>query len=110
MSKHYAQPSLSPQLDQELQEQGYELVDGGTDGDCLFRALADQMYGDPQRHTEVRSIIVDHMKNNNTLFEGFVDDSDIHGYLESMAKSSTYGGEIEIARRSYSLFQVRVPC
>ena len=31
------------------------------DGNCLFRAVADQVYGDPEMHADVRHLCVDYM-------------------------------------------------
>ena len=90
-------------------------------GNCLFRALSDQLYNTTERHDEIRQNIVEYLRTNRDHFYPFVlanveedfirsqpttrssrsrtsgverDPFDI--YLENMAKSNTWGGDIEI--------------
>lgn len=48
------------------------------DGNCMFRALADQMWRDADRHAEVRRLVADEMARRPTLYasEHFVPDPD----------------------------------
>lgn len=86
------------------------------DGNCLFASLSDQLYSDPTRHPEVRSTIIEHMRNFRPLFEGYVHKDDVQQrratrsaatslsqeedafeeYLTLMSRSGTYGGEPEL--------------
>lgn len=90
-------------------------------GNCLFRALSDQLYNTTKRHDEIRDNIVEYLRTNRDHFYPFVlanveedfirsqpttrssrsrksgverDPFDI--YLENMAKPNTWGGDIEI--------------
>ena len=45
----------------DLKEQGLELVEMEGDGNCLFRAIALQVYGDVESHLEVRNKCMDFM-------------------------------------------------
>jgi len=55
-------------VDDELQEfmealksQGLEMVFMEGDGNCLFRAMSHQLFGDPDMHGEVRRCCMDFM-------------------------------------------------
>lgn len=86
-------------------------------GNCLFASLSDQLYSDPTRHPEVRSTVIEHMRNFRPLFEGYVHKDDVHQrratrsaataasqemndafeeYLLLMSRPGTYGGEPEL--------------
>ena len=47
------------------------VVDVDGDGNCLFRAVAHQMYLDESRHLEVRQRCVDHMMSHRARFKMF---------------------------------------
>ncbi len=60
------------------------------DGNCKFRAFAYAMMGDPERHAECRSEIVEHMGGNPGLYEAMV--SIPWGeYLENMKEDGQFG-------------------
>jgi len=40
-------------------------------GDCLFRALSDQLYGDESHHYEIRARVVQHMRENASIYRSF---------------------------------------
>jgi OTU domain-containing protein 3 len=44
------------------------------DGNCLFRALADQLWGSPNGHLTLRTEVCDWMEARKERYEGFVDD------------------------------------
>ena len=54
-------------------------VDG--DGNCQFRAIADQLYGSPDRYAEVRANIVEHLRSNSSRYSAFVPES-YDAYIE----------------------------
>jgi hypothetical protein len=41
------------------------------DGNCLFRSLSDQIWGDPERHLEMRRVICEHIDLNKGDYEMF---------------------------------------
>ncbi|KEF55337.1 uncharacterized protein A1O9_08087 [Exophiala aquamarina CBS 119918] len=87
------------------------------DGNCLFASLSDQLYGTPIRHPEIRTKIVDHMRELRPLFVDYVHKNDVQQrrttrsaaaasrqepgdtfeeYLTLMSRGGTYGGEPEL--------------
>ncbi|KAK9240281.1 NADP-dependent oxidoreductase domain-containing protein [Lipomyces kononenkoae] len=96
------------------------------DGNCLFRALSDQLYGSPNRHTFLRTEVVQFLRDNKAQFISFLPAaSAYHGssgaprksarraangpssdgwptekkwesYLETMSKDGVYGDNLEI--------------
>jgi OTU domain-containing protein 5 len=45
----------------KLQEEGLELRTIAGDGNCMFRTVADQVYGDEEMHEQVRACCLDYM-------------------------------------------------
>jgi hypothetical protein len=48
------------------------LRDVQGDGNCLFRALADQLWGNQKRHVEVRKVVCDYLEVCRNSMEAFV--------------------------------------
>jgi OTU domain-containing protein 3 len=42
------------------------------DGNCLFNALSDQVFGDQKHHREIREAVVKHMKENKDEYVNFI--------------------------------------
>ncbi|QRV85454.1 OTU-like cysteine protease [Ceratobasidium sp. AG-Ba] len=67
------------------------------DGNCLFRALSDQIYGTPNEHLPLRVEICNFMAAHPERFEAFVDDDQgLDRHLSAMRRSGTYGGHLEL--------------
>ncbi|KAJ3043674.1 hypothetical protein HDV00_004447 [Rhizophlyctis rosea] len=71
------QSSLTPSTPRErlftlLQESNYVPIDVPGTGNCLFSALADQAWGDKDRHREMRSKIADEIERNRDKYEAEV--------------------------------------
>ncbi|KAG4431728.1 hypothetical protein IFR05_012783 [Cadophora sp. M221] len=102
---------------------GLHVVNVRGDGNCLFRAICDQLYGHQNKHEHIRANVVDYMRQNPNNFKPFVevDGSQRHApsrrsapkgstkgsaneeidmawnqYLASMAKPSTYGDHLAL--------------
>ena len=74
------------------------LVNERGDGNCLFRALARQVWLDPEYHGVVRRDICDTIQANPDLFNAIKDPGDpmLDKYLLSMRKPMVFGGLTEI--------------
>lgn len=44
-----------------MQKKGFVIKEMGRDGACLFRAVADQVYGDQEMHSTVRKHCMDYI-------------------------------------------------
>ena len=73
-------------------------VDG--DGNCQFRAIADQLYGSPDRDAEVRADIVEHLRSNVPLYSGFVHGIQYDAYIEKMGRDGNWGNHVTLQAAS----------
>jgi hypothetical protein len=68
-------------LNARLKSLGLYAANTIGDGNCLFRALSDQLYGSPSKHAELRSDICDFIEARKTEYAGFIEDErgiDVH--------------------------------
>lgn len=57
------------QFEKELRRvKGLEVKHMAEDGNCLFRAVADRVYGDPEMYDETRQMCIDYMVDSLTRF------------------------------------------
>ncbi|KAK6238538.1 hypothetical protein QUC31_004007 [Theobroma cacao] len=77
------------------------------DGNCQFRALADQLFRNPDYHKHVRRQIVKQLKHSRKLYEGYVP-MKYKGYLKKMKKSGEWGDHVTLqaAADRFSAFNV----
>jgi len=81
----------------ELNDKGLFLRDISGDGNCLFRAIADQVDGDQSLHIIFRQMAVEYMAKNPMQFSAFIDDSFTYeDYLKDMSKPGEWGGNLEL--------------
>lgn len=65
------------------------------DGACLFRAVADQVYGDEEMHLDVRRLCLDYMEKNRDHFSQFVTE-DFSEYLVRKRRPDVEGNHVEL--------------
>ena len=61
----------------------------------MFRAVADQVFDDQERHREVRRNCIEFMVNNDDFFSKFVA-GDFDDYIRRKRNDRTYGDNVEI--------------
>ena len=84
-------------LNTQLGTLGLTLKQIPGDGNCLFRALGDQLHGNSNDHFLYRTKVVNYMKQNRQDFEPFVeDDLSFDSHLSSLAESGTFAGNDSI--------------
>lgn len=77
----------------QLQALGLKLREVPGDGNCLFRALGDQLEGHSRAHLRLRQETVDYMKSHRQDFEPFVeDDVPFEQHLSNLSQPGTFAG------------------
>ncbi|KAI0776663.1 hypothetical protein BD413DRAFT_468724 [Trametes elegans] len=68
------------------------------DGNCLFRALSDQLYGTPSQHPNLRQDICNWIEAHKERYAPFVEDErGLEHHLACMRQQATYGGHLELS-------------
>ncbi|KAJ3176089.1 Monoacylglycerol lipase abhd12 [Irineochytrium annulatum] len=80
----------------QLECLGLRMKDMTGDGNCLFRALADQIDGNPANHPKYRAAVCDHLHKYRNLYEVFVVDETYDQHLTRMRKDGIYGENMEL--------------
>eukprot|EP00536_Pseudo-nitzschia_multiseries_P002264 jgi/Psemu1/294765/fgenesh1_pm.30_\ len=109
-SNNYHDTKDCKRLRNTLDADGLEIVEMCADGNCLFRSLSDQLYGDyGKMHDEVRSAVCGFMEANKGDFQVFLvfededdedqneeDARDFEDYIENMREQGQWGGNLEV--------------
>ncbi|GAX11939.1 OTU domain-containing protein 5 [Fistulifera solaris] len=80
-------------------ERGLEIVEQAGDGNCLFRAVSLQVYGDASMHAEIRERCMDFMARDPEHFAPFVD-GDFAAYIKRKRRLGVHGNNPEIQAMS----------
>ncbi|CAE6462607.1 unnamed protein product [Rhizoctonia solani] len=89
--------SNTAELTAQLRSMGLYAAPTLGDGNCLFRALSDQIYGTPNEHLVLRKDICAFMAAHKERFEAFVDDDrSWEQHISAMRNNGTYGGHLEL--------------
>lgn len=79
---------------EEISRLGLSLRDVEGDGNCLFRALSDQLYGDQSHHPDLRRWVCDWIMEHKEEMEFWVqvctDGEQFEAYVERMRKHGEY--------------------
>ncbi|KZP27920.1 cysteine proteinase [Athelia psychrophila] len=85
-------------LAEQLRSLGLYAAPTLGDGNCLFRALADQLYGTPSHHHQLRADICDWIETHKQRYEPFCEDErGLGSHLSCMREQATYGGHLELS-------------
>ncbi|CAH9072662.1 unnamed protein product [Cuscuta europaea] len=98
-------PSFGPSYDDAERERQFEIdlrqVKGlevkkmMEDGNCLFRAVADQVYGDSEAYDLVRQMCIDYMERERDHFSQFITEG-FSSYCKRKRRDKVYGNNVEI--------------
>nr|GMD71351.1 OTU domain-containing protein 5-B-like [Ipomoea batatas] len=98
-------PSLGPSYDDAERERQFEIdlrrVKGlevkkmMEDGNCLFRAVADQVYGDSEVYDLIRQMCIDYMERERDHFSQFITEG-FTSYCKRKRRDKVYGNNVEI--------------
>jgi hypothetical protein len=93
-------------LRNKIEEDGLMIEEMYSDGNCLFRSLSDQLFGDHGNgHDQVRSDVCDFIESNEEEFKLFLvfdddegtsseDAADFQSYIADMREDATWGGTL----------------
>eukprot|EP00543_Licmophora_paradoxa_P008122 CAMPEP_0202453098 /NCGR_PEP_ID=MMETSP1360-20130828/11147_1 /ASSEMBLY_ACC=CAM_ASM_000848 /TAXON_ID=515479 /ORGANISM="Licmophora paradoxa, Strain CCMP2313" /LENGTH=435 /DNA_ID=CAMNT_0049072095 /DNA_START=170 /DNA_END=1480 /DNA_ORIENTATION=+ len=79
-----------------LKERRLEIQEQEGDGNCLFRAVSLQIYGDPSMHAEVRKRCLDFMAKEEQHFSHFVENEPFQDYINRKKQDGVHGNNPEI--------------
>ncbi|KAJ8682058.1 hypothetical protein QAD02_017850 [Eretmocerus hayati] len=86
-------------FEKRLRKMGFIVKKMGEDGACLFRAVADQVYGDQEMHDVVRKHCMDYIAANQEFFSHFVAE-DFSTYVDRKRQEYVHGNHIEMQAMS----------
>ncbi|ESQ31201.1 hypothetical protein EUTSA_v10004429mg [Eutrema salsugineum] len=85
----------------QLDALGLKIIQVTSDGNCFFRALADQLQGNEDEHSKYRSMVVQYIVKNREMFEPFIeDDVPFEDYIKTMDDDGTWAGNMELQAAS----------
>lgn len=80
-----------------LESLGFRIQHVEGDGNCMFRAVADQLEGDSLQHAKYRQKCVDHIEQHKDHFGMFIeDDEDFIHYTSRLRTAGEWGGYQEL--------------
>ncbi len=90
-----------------LNKKGVYMRDVQSDGNCLYRAVADQIEGSEKDHKKYRENVVSYLTQHKDYFKMFLlDTEDIDSYIRHQSKDGSWGGHFELVALS-ALLNVR---
>ncbi|TDH73757.1 hypothetical protein CCR75_003625 [Bremia lactucae] len=79
---------------------GWDVVSIRKDGNCLFRALSDQLYGHDRRHLELRRRLVDFIDLKRAFFTPLLKGRGVEEYCARLREAGEWGGHLELVAAS----------
>ncbi|KAH9514076.1 OTU domain-containing protein 3 [Bulinus truncatus] len=93
LESYLADDENYPSFRNQLRRLGLQLRDIPADGNCLFRALGDQLEGHCRNHFRHRTDVVNFMRHHRHDFEPFVeDDLPFDEHVKNLQKLGTHAG------------------
>jgi hypothetical protein len=80
---------------ENMANRGLHVIEVLGDGNCLFRAVAHQIWLNEERHEDLRLLTVRHMLRHRRRYEMFCD-TNFDDYLKAMCIPGTWADDIEI--------------
>ncbi|XP_019100745.1 PREDICTED: OTU domain-containing protein 5-A-like [Camelina sativa] len=94
-------------LEYRLEWEGFTEYKMQSDGNCQFRALADQLYKNSALHKLVRQEIVQQLKTHPKMYKEFINNMSFSEYVKNMSKNSEWGDEVTI-KAAADLYVVKI--
>jgi len=86
---------LDADLDKQMTEKGKRIVKILEDGSCMFRAVAEALWNDQERHMQVRTACMDYMEQHRDEFELFCTEN-WERYVARKRRDREFGNELEL--------------
>uniref|UniRef100_A0A1I7UH12 ubiquitinyl hydrolase 1 n=2 Tax=Caenorhabditis tropicalis TaxID=1561998 RepID=A0A1I7UH12_9PELO len=83
------------QFAEALGRRGLVIKEMVGDGACMFRAIAEQIYGDQEMHGEIRNLCMNYMANNQDHFRAFITE-DYDAYIQRKRNPNVHGNHVEL--------------
>eukprot|EP00697_Spironema_sp_BW2_P004624 gnl/Spiro4/16271_TR8739_c0_g1_i1.p1 gnl/Spiro4/16271_TR8739_c0_g1~~gnl/Spiro4/16271_TR8739_c0_g1_i1.p1 ORF type:complete len:388 (-),score=50.62 gnl/Spiro4/16271_TR8739_c0_g1_i1:25-1188(-) len=83
------------QFMQRLRARGFEIKRMGEDGNCMFRAVSDQVFGDQEMYGDVRKLCCDFMAAEKDHYSSYVTE-DFAEYVSRKRQDRVYGNHVEL--------------
>lgn len=74
-----------------------------SDGNCVYRAVSDQLTGEENLHDLYRKFACDYIQAHRDDYEPFVEDETFEEYLEDISQEGVWAGNIELQALSLAL-------
>jgi len=78
-----------------MKRKGYVIKKMKEDGSCLFRAVADQIYGDQEMHAVVRDHCMNYIEHNSDHYSQYMTET-VADYVERKRFLGVHGNHLEI--------------
>jgi len=78
----------------------FTIIDQAEDGNCLFRSVSHQIYGDPNSHPLVREACMNYIQHERYFFENFIAGETFEEYVTRMRMDGEWGDNVEIQAMS----------
>ncbi|XP_022252713.1 OTU domain-containing protein 5-A-like isoform X2 [Limulus polyphemus] len=82
-------------FEKKMRKKGFIIKEMCEDGACMFRAVADQVYGDQEMHSVVRKQCMDYMAKNADYYSQYVTE-DFEKYIERKRCDHIHGNHVEM--------------
>jgi len=94
---HESGEGRSQSLDGRLQAFGMRMKEMEGDGNCQFRTLAFNLFGEQVHHGVLRKAAVAHMKKHHDFFSVLFESAgEFKAYLSDMSRNRTWGDELTL--------------
>lgn len=87
--------NLEENFRNNIQRINFFIKDVQGDGNCLFRAVSDQVYGNENFHMIIREKCMDYIQAEREFFEKFIE-GNFDKYIEMKRKSGVWGDDVEL--------------
>lgn len=78
-----------------MRKRGLVVKKMGEDGACMFRAVADQIYGDQELHRLIRNQCMDFIQANSEYYSQYLTEN-FTNYINRKRLDYTHGNHIEL--------------